>query len=217
MYSWWGFGWCAAFMSMYSWWGFGWCAQQSFSKKSFTFGTLSCTRTSPAVLEAPFFSRNAIMSSCLMFLAQCQGVSPALLLAFTLAPKLSKSCAPSIQPIYAQLCKGVFPAASTSFTFTPPSTAFLMAFTSLLLTARWITMSPTFPCAYVEPPPSSFTPTGPCHSGKGPSTRVYHGSFSILVLTGSGKRGSLLFNRRLCQEDCSQHNESALQLKRSLS
>merc|ERR1711927_19433 len=28
--------------------------QESFSKKSFTLGTLSCTRTSPVVLEAPF-------------------------------------------------------------------------------------------------------------------------------------------------------------------
>ena len=73
------------------------------------------------------FSKKAIISSCLMFLAQCQGLSPALLLALTFAPRLSSSSAPSTQPMYAQLWSGVFPAASTSFTFAPSSIAFLMA------------------------------------------------------------------------------------------
>ena len=46
----------------------------------------------------PTFSRKAIMSSCRMFWAQCQGVSPALLLAFTLAPSDNRSSAPSTHP-----------------------------------------------------------------------------------------------------------------------
>ncbi len=62
-----------------------------------------------------------------MLAAQCQGVSPALLLAFTLAPRLSSASQPSAHPSYAALCRGVFPAASTSFTSAPAARAALIA------------------------------------------------------------------------------------------
>lgn len=68
-----------------------------------------------------------IMLSCPMFLAQCQGLSPALLLASILAPRLSNSSAPSNHPSYAALCRAVLPAPSTSLTSSPLSTAFTMA------------------------------------------------------------------------------------------
>ena len=59
-----------------------------------------------------------------MLAAQCQGVSPALLLASTLAPSCSSSVAPSAQPWKAAQCSGVTPAASTSLTsVAPPSTS----------------------------------------------------------------------------------------------
>ena len=55
--------------------------------------------------------------------AQCQGRSPALLDASTLAPSSMSSAAPSSQPSYAALCSGVLPAASTSITPSPAAAA----------------------------------------------------------------------------------------------
>ena len=63
------------------------------------------------------------MSACPMLRAQCQGRSPALLLAFTFAPSPSSSSQPSAQPSNAAQWRGVLPAASTSFTSPPASTA----------------------------------------------------------------------------------------------
>lgn len=65
----------------------------------------------------------AIAAVCPMFRAQCHGRSPALLEAFTLAPRLTSRSMPSVHPSYAALCSGVLPAASTSFTLSPASTS----------------------------------------------------------------------------------------------
>jgi len=50
---------------------------------------------------------------------------------------------------------------------------------SWLCTARCTIILPTVPLARWHPPPSGFTPTGPGHSGKGPSTFFHQGSRSM--------------------------------------
>ena len=51
---------------------------------------------------------------------------------------------------------------------------------SWLHTALWIAILPTRPLARWQPPPSSFTPSGPVQSGKGPDTLRHHGFFSTM-------------------------------------
>lgn len=50
------------------------------------------------------FSKSCAARDCPMLVAQCQGVSPALLEALTLAPSCSSSSMPSTQPLQAALC-----------------------------------------------------------------------------------------------------------------
>ena len=72
-------------------------------------------------------SNISIISPYPMLRAQCQGLSPALLLALICAPKLSRSSAPCTHPSYAAWWRGVLPAASTSLTLSPASTALTIA------------------------------------------------------------------------------------------
>lgn len=92
-------------------------------KTTFSSGYQSVmARSSSQKQWACTLTRNSFTSSWPILSAQCQGLSPALLLALIFAPKLSKSLTPSSQPSYAAKCNGVLPAASTSFIFSPVST-----------------------------------------------------------------------------------------------
>lgn len=56
-----------------------------------------------------------------------------------------------------------------------------LPWTSWLLTALWIIILPTVPCALWHPPPSALHPTGPAQLSKGPSTFFHHGFFSTMT------------------------------------